>query len=79
MEKRKAIPEDENSREEDFLGWLLKNTNYSDEKIGNNLLSLLFAGHDTTSRAISALIYFLHGCPSAVEQLQVNKKDDKLS
>ncbi|ONK80923.1 uncharacterized protein A4U43_C01F23290 [Asparagus officinalis] len=56
--------------EDDFLGWLMKNTDYPQEKICDLLLGVLFAGHDTTSRAISLLIYFLESCPTAVEQLR---------
>lgn len=57
--------------EDDFLGWLTKNTDYPPEKICDLLLVLLFAGHDTNSKAISLLIYFLESCPEAVQQLRV--------
>ena len=62
------------NEEDDFLGWLTKNTDYPPEKIYDFLLGMLFAGHDTTSRAISLLIYFLQSCPKAVAQLRVNIK-----
>lgn len=54
----------------DLLDWLMKNTDYSPEKICDLLLGVLIAGYDTTSRAIQALVYFLHGCPRAVQQLR---------
>lgn len=57
--------------EEDFLCWLMKNTDYPPEKISDFLLGVLFAGHDTASRAIPLVIYFLSSCPKAVEQLRV--------
>lgn len=58
--------------EEDLLGWVLKNSNLSKEQIMDLVLSLLFAGHETSSVAIALAIYFLQGCPSAVEKLRVN-------
>ncbi|KAK4490600.1 hypothetical protein RD792_001287 [Penstemon davidsonii] len=58
--------EDEN----DLLGWVLKNSNLSKEQILDLVLSLLFAGHETSSVAISLAIYFLQGCPTAVQQLR---------
>jgi len=54
------------NEEDDFLGWLTKNTDYPPEKICDFLLGVLFAGHDTNSQAISLLIYFLQSCPKAV-------------
>ncbi|XP_043709535.1 cytochrome P450 90B1-like [Telopea speciosissima] len=56
--------------EDDLLGWVLKNSNLSTEQILDLILSLLFAGHETSSVAISLAIYFLQGCPKAVEQLR---------
>lgn len=63
----------ENMEEEDLLGWLLKHSNLSTEQILDLILSLLFAGHETSSVAIALAIYFLQGCPEAVHQLRVGK------
>uniref|UniRef100_A0A1W7HBQ0 Cytochrome P450 n=1 Tax=Scoparia dulcis TaxID=107240 RepID=A0A1W7HBQ0_SCODU len=56
--------------ENDLLGWVLKNSNLSKEQILDLVLSLLFAGHETSSVAIALAIYFLQGCPTAVQQLR---------
>ncbi|KAJ0964526.1 hypothetical protein J5N97_025664 [Dioscorea zingiberensis] len=64
---------DENPRileRDDLLNWLMKNTAYGLEEIGDTLLQTLFGGHDTTSRAISLMVYFLDDCPRAVQQLR---------
>ncbi|KAK6922724.1 Cytochrome P450 [Dillenia turbinata] len=60
----------ENSEEEDLLNWALKHSNLSKEQILDLILSLLFAGHETSSVAIALAIYFLQGCPSAVQKLR---------
>lgn len=59
----------ENLEEVDLLGWVLKNSNLSKEQILDLVLSLLFAGHETSSVAIALAIYFLQSCPRAVQQL----------
>ncbi|XP_010091301.2 cytochrome P450 90B1, partial [Morus notabilis] len=58
-------PEDD----DDLLGWVLKHSNLSTEQILDLILSLLFAGHETSSVAIALAIYFLPGCPNAIQQL----------
>lgn len=58
--------------DDDLLGWVLKHSNLSTEQILDLILSLLFAGHETSSVAIALAIYFLQGCPSAVQQLRVS-------
>lgn len=75
VEERKRINGDENLRMErdDLLNWLMKNTTNGFEEIGDTLLHTLFGGHDTTSRAICLLLYFLDGCPKAIQQLRVRK------
>ncbi|XP_039144110.1 cytochrome P450 90B2-like [Dioscorea cayenensis subsp. rotundata] len=72
VEERKRINGDENLRMErdDLLNWLMKNTTNGFEEIGDTLLHTLFGGHDTTSRAICLLLYFLDGCPKAIQQLR---------
>ncbi|KAJ0964479.1 hypothetical protein J5N97_025617 [Dioscorea zingiberensis] len=55
---------------DDLLGWVMKNTEYSKEQMFDFILHTLFAGHDTTSRAIFLMIYFLEGCPQAIQQLR---------
>ncbi|XP_031255013.1 cytochrome P450 90B1-like [Pistacia vera] len=56
--------------QDDLLGWVLKHSNLSTEQILDLVLSLLFAGHETSSVAITLSIYFLQGSPAAVKQLQ---------
>lgn len=62
----------ENMEEDDLLGWVLKHSNLSTEQILDLILSLLFAGHETSSVAIALAIYLLQGCPSAIQQLRVS-------
>ncbi|XP_068655121.1 cholesterol 22-monohydroxylase CYP90B52-like [Aristolochia californica] len=59
-----------NVEEDDLLGWVLKQSDLSNEQILDLILSLLFAGHETSSVAIALAIYFLEGCPEAVQQLR---------
>lgn len=60
-----------NIGEDDLLGWVLKHSNLSKEQILDLILSLLFAGHETSSVSIALAIYFLPGCPNAIEHLRV--------
>ncbi|GAB4847134.1 hypothetical protein Ancab_026145 [Ancistrocladus abbreviatus] len=60
----------ENVEEDDLLGWVLKHSNLSTEQILDLILSLLFAGHETSSVAIALSIYFLQDCPLALQQLR---------
>lgn len=62
----------ENSEEDDLLEWVLKHSNLSTEQILDLILSLLFAGHETSSVAITLAIYFLPGCPLAIQELRVS-------
>ena len=57
--------------DDDLLGWVLKHSNLSTEQILDLILSLLFAGHETSSVAIALAIYFLQACPKAVQELRV--------
>lgn len=77
MEKRMSGMEKkrENLEEDDLLGWVLKNSNLSKEQILDLVLSLLFAGHETSSVAIALAIYFLQSCPRAVQQLTEEHKE----
>ncbi|KAJ8764281.1 hypothetical protein K2173_006021 [Erythroxylum novogranatense] len=56
--------------EDDLLGWVLRHSNLSTEQILDLILSLLFAGHETSSVAIALAIFFLQGCPSSIQKLQ---------
>ncbi|KAF2588405.1 hypothetical protein F2Q70_00040648 [Brassica cretica] len=56
--------------DDDLLGWVLKHSNLSTEQILDLILSLLFAGHETSSVAIALAIYFLQACPKAVQELR---------
>ncbi|CAN8278607.1 unnamed protein product [Cochlearia groenlandica] len=56
--------------DDDLLGWVLKHSNLSTEQILDLILSLLFAGHETSSVAIALAIFFLQACPKAVQELR---------
>lgn len=73
MEERiEKMRSDRNDNEEnDLLGWVLNYSNLTTEQILDLILSLLFAGHETSSVSISLAIFFLQDCPSVLEQLQV--------
>ena len=76
-ERVKKIKEGSESLEEDdLLSWVLKHSNLSTEQILDLILSLLFAGHETSSVAIALAIYFLPGCPQSIQQLRVSKYHD---
>ncbi|KAF0915320.1 hypothetical protein E2562_035552 [Oryza meyeriana var. granulata] len=72
MEERveKLSRQDASVEQDDLLGWALKQSNLSKEQILDLLLSLLFAGHETSSMALALAIFFLEGCPKAVQELQ---------
>ncbi|XP_004509297.1 cholesterol 22-monohydroxylase CYP90B51-like isoform X2 [Cicer arietinum] len=61
--------------ENDLLNWVLKHSNLSNEQILDLILSLLFAGHETSSVAISLAIYFLPSCPRAIQQLREEHRE----
>lgn len=73
MEDRleKMSREKSSVEEDDLLGWALKQSNLSKEQILDLLLSLLFAGHETSSMVLALAIFFLEGCPKAVQELRV--------
>ncbi|KAK7309290.1 hypothetical protein RJT34_05882 [Clitoria ternatea] len=77
MEERvKRIQEgNENLEEDDLLNWVLKHSNLSTEQILDLILSLLFAGHETSSVAIALAIYFLPSCPQAIQQLREEHRE----
>lgn len=60
----------ENLDDDDLLGWVQKHSDLSKEQILDLVLSLLFAGHETSSVSIALAIYFLQGCPKAIQQLR---------
>uniref|UniRef100_A0ACD5X0B0 Uncharacterized protein n=1 Tax=Avena sativa TaxID=4498 RepID=A0ACD5X0B0_AVESA len=72
MEERleKMNKEASSLEEDDLLGWAMKQSNLSKEQILDLLLSLLFAGHETSSMALALAIFFLEGCPRAVQELR---------
>ncbi|KAL2905556.1 Cytochrome P450 90B1 [Bienertia sinuspersici] len=72
VEKLKKMKSDgsENMEEDDLLGWVLKHSSLSTEQILDLILSLLFAGHETSSVSIALAIFFLEGSPAAVQQLR---------
>lgn len=57
--------------EDDLLSWVMKNSNLTTEQILDFILSMLFAGHETSSVAMTLAMYFLPGCPRAIQQLRV--------
>ena len=75
MEERKLKIEADGGEfeDDDLLGWALKHSNLSTEQILDLILSLLFAGHETSSVAIALAIFFLSGsygrrhCPDGSE------------
>ncbi|CAJ1942573.1 unnamed protein product [Sphenostylis stenocarpa] len=70
-ERAKRVQKGDSLEEEnDLLNWVLRHTNLSTEQILDLILSLLFAGHETSSVAIALAIYFLPGCPRAMQQLR---------
>ncbi|KAI0525222.1 hypothetical protein KFK09_004615 [Dendrobium nobile] len=70
MGERSHERNEEKEEEDDLLGWALKQSSLSKEQILDLLLSLLFAGHETSSMALALTIFFLEGCPKAVQQLR---------
>lgn len=54
-----------------LLARILDEENLSEEIIGDFIISLLFAGHETTAKTMSFAVHFLTGCPKALEQLRV--------
>ncbi|XP_020572910.1 cytochrome P450 90B2 [Phalaenopsis equestris] len=70
MEGRRHQRNEEKEEEDDLLGWALKQSSLSKEQILDLLLSLLFAGHETSSMALALTIFFLGSCPKAVQQLR---------
>ncbi|XP_022136679.1 cytochrome P450 90B1 [Momordica charantia] len=77
MEERKLKIEADGGdfEDDDLLGWALKHSNLSTEQILDLILSLLFAGHETSSVAIALAIFFLPGCPAAIQQLSEEHLD----
>ncbi|KAE9606707.1 hypothetical protein Lal_00026216 [Lupinus albus] len=77
MEERlKRIQEgNESLEEEDLLNWVLKHSSLSTEQILDLILSLLFAGHETSSVSIALAIHFLPGCPQAMQQLKEEHRE----
>ncbi|KAF9609448.1 hypothetical protein IFM89_016248 [Coptis chinensis] len=67
---RKTNGHSDKVEDDDLLGWVLKHSNLTTEQILDLILSMLFAGHETTSISISLAIYFLQGCPEAVQELR---------
>ncbi|KAK8956367.1 Cytochrome P450 90B1 [Platanthera guangdongensis] len=74
----------------DLLEMLMERKEYSNEEIEDFMLGMIFAGHDSTSRAITFMLYLLANSPSAVitalqeEHLKIinsrsDKKQQKLS
>lgn len=71
VEISKSDNERKHRTDDDLLGWVLKHSNLSTEQILDLILSLLFAGHETSSVAIALAIFFLQACPKAVQELRV--------
>ncbi|KAG6473343.1 hypothetical protein ZIOFF_067258 [Zingiber officinale] len=71
QERSQEMREQEGDEEvDDLLGWCLKHSNLSKEQTLDLLLSLLFAGHETSSVALASAIFFLESCPKAVQELR---------
>ncbi|XP_074376137.1 cholesterol 22-monohydroxylase CYP90B51 isoform X2 [Apium graveolens] len=70
MEEGKVNEIDAAGDDDDLLGWVLKHSSLVKEQILDLVLSLLFAGHETSSVSIALAIYFLQTSPETVEQLR---------
>ncbi|XP_074591709.1 steroid (22S)-hydroxylase-like [Curcuma longa] len=79
MQERVQEMRDQERDEEvdDLLSWCLKHSNLSKEQTLDLLLSLLFAGHETSSVALASAIFFLESCPKAVQELQEEHSEIK--
>lgn len=53
-----------------LLARILDEENLSEEIVGDFIISLLLAGHETTAKTMSFVIHFLTGCPKALQQLR---------
>ncbi|KAJ3697428.1 hypothetical protein LUZ61_001133 [Rhynchospora tenuis] len=62
----------------DMLCWCLTESKLSRVQIVDMLLSMLFAGHETSTVAISLAIFFLGRCPKAFQELRVIKETLRL-
>ncbi|RRT38627.1 hypothetical protein B296_00032216 [Ensete ventricosum] len=60
----------EGLEEDDLLASVSTHPTLTREQILDLILSMLFAGHETSSGAIALAIYFLQACPKAVRQLR---------
>ncbi|XP_074309086.1 steroid (22S)-hydroxylase-like [Silene latifolia] len=60
----------ESLNDDDLLGWVMKHTNLTTEQILDLILSMLFAGHETSSISISLAIFFLQDSPAVLQQLR---------
>ncbi|KAG6471622.1 hypothetical protein ZIOFF_069066 [Zingiber officinale] len=70
QERTRQMREQRDKEVDDLLSWCLKHSDLSKEQTLDLLLTLLFAGHETSSVALTAAIFFLGSCPKAVRQLQ---------
>ncbi|KAK4262182.1 hypothetical protein QN277_027767 [Acacia crassicarpa] len=69
------IKEGDEGWDDDLLGWVLRNSNLTSEQMLDFILGMLFAGHETSSVAISLALHFLPGCPQAVQQLREEHRE----
>ncbi|XP_028775597.1 cytochrome P450 90B1-like [Neltuma alba] len=74
-ERNQNIKGGDKGLDDDLLSWVLKNSNLTSEQVLDLILSLLFAGHETSSVAISLALYFLPACPRAVQQLREEHRE----
>ena len=56
----------------DLLNKLLEEGSLSDEIICDFILFLLFAGHETSSRALTLSLKFITTCPKALNRMKVS-------
>ncbi|XP_008790366.2 cytochrome P450 90B1-like [Phoenix dactylifera] len=75
-ERIKKVDENcEGLEQDDLLASVAKQPNLAKEQILDLILSMLFAGHETSSAAISLAIYFLESCPKAADQLREEHRE----
>ncbi|KAJ6832409.1 cytochrome P450 90B2-like [Iris pallida] len=69
-DERRKIEGCRGPRGDDYIGWTMSGTNLTRDMICDLMQGALFASEETTSRAISLIMFFLEGSPKALEHLR---------
>jgi cytochrome P450 len=72
--RRRALPESERREAEDILSLLIEardedGSEFSDQELRDQVMTLLFAGHDTTTSTVAFFFYELARNPEALQRL----------